>query len=474
MHHHAPRRRLHLTVLAAVAAVALFAVPGQALAGPVILGGDDLTSHGSHDGTSNVQGWKYMEVALGNISSQVTRANDNSIAALGSSSGGGGAGEAIGSAAAPNGLPVTYYEGAAAIQGFFDALKSGAAGPRIIWIAGDDASNDLSDPGPCEDSDPSTTTEGEAFVANASVLDAFVSQGGGLLSHGVCYPWLSALLPGLTDMEGGDSGDLYRTSDGIASFPNVSNDDFNAGPWHNHFEGNFGGLRVLVRSNTINDSTGTDAAVFLGGSNVTFQPGAPPSPTLCVRREVSLVRADIVGRRVVLKGLVAPRFKGGRVTIRANYKAVKGGKRTTTVTANSAGEFTARVRRPKRRFLRRARFRAQVESFRSPALKIPQSLRSTSAKVVGGQVEVRGRVKRTVLGRRNPVVVKRLHCGRYRTVGEARPNRRGDYVVRFAVPPGEEVAIFRAEALVRERRGSSRYIRQYARGISLTLTDQTG
>src|SRR5687768_3040626 len=116
---HTFHRRRHLSALAAVAAIVFFAVPAQALAGPVILGGDDLTSHGSHDGTSNVEGWKYMEVALGNISSQVTRSNDNSIAALGSAEGGGGAGAAIASAAAPNGLPVTYYEGAAAIQGFF-------------------------------------------------------------------------------------------------------------------------------------------------------------------------------------------------------------------------------------------------------------------------------------------------------------------------------------------------------------------
>lgn len=472
----APRWRLHLSALV-VTAIAFFAVSGQAFAGPVILGGDDLTSHGSHDGTSNVQGWKYMEVALGNIGSQVTRSNDNSIAALGSASGGGGAGEAIGSAATPNGMPVTYYEGAAAIQGFFNALVSGAAKPRIIWIAGDDASNDLSDPDPCEDSDASNTTEGEALKANASLIDAFVSQGGGLMSHGVCYPWLSALLPGVTAVDASGSDDLYRTSDGIASFPSVSNADFNAGPWHNHFQGNFGGLKVLVRSSAVNDSTGTDAAVFLGGANVNFQPKPPPVVTQsCVRREVSLVRADVRGRNVVLNGLVAPRFAGDQVTIHANYKPgkAKTSRKVATVRSNSAGEFTATVRRPKRKFTKRARFRAQVATFRSVALKIPQALRSTSVKVVSGQIEVRGRVKRTLLGRRNPVTVKLLRCGRYRTVGQARPDRKGRYVVRFTVLPGQEAAIFRAEALVRERRRSSRYIRQYARGLRLTLTNETG
>ena len=53
-------------------------------------------------------------------------------------------------------------------------------------------------------------------------------------------------------------------------------------------------------------------------------------------------------------------------------------------------------------------------------------------------LELRGQVERTLLGKRNAVVIKRILCGKYTTVGQARPNRRGAYVVRFpaAAEPG--------------------------------------
>jgi uncharacterized repeat protein (TIGR01451 family) len=268
------RESFRYLVVVALAVAGLAVVPGQALAGPIILGGDDLTDHGSNNGTANQEGWLYMEKALGNMSSNVSRPNDNSIAALGSSAAGGGAGNAIAKAAAPNGLTVTYYEGTAAINGFFSALAAGTVKPKIIWVAGDEASNDLSDPDGCSDSDPATTTEGEALAANAAAIENFVSSGGGLMSHGTCYPWVQALVPGLvvkTDNTGG-TGDIALTPDGNAAFPGVTDAHVGAGPWHNYFEGNFGGLRVLARSKTVRDANGNLAAVFLGGGQVSFTP----------------------------------------------------------------------------------------------------------------------------------------------------------------------------------------------------------
>jgi hypothetical protein len=271
-------------LIVAVALAGLAAMPGQALAGPIILGGDDLTDHGSNSGTANREGWLYMEKALGNMSAKVTRANDNSIAALGSSGATSGAGEAIAKAAAPNGLTVTYYEGAAAINGFFAALAAGSVRPKIIWVAGDEGSNDLASPDSCTDSDPATTTEGEALAANAPAIESFVSAGGGVMSHGTCYPWVQALVPGLvvkTDSTGG-TGDIALTPEGRSAFPGVSDSDIGAGPWHNYFEGNFGGLQVMARSKSIKDSKGNFAAVFLGGGQVTF---TPPDPDLVAARK---------------------------------------------------------------------------------------------------------------------------------------------------------------------------------------------
>ena len=56
------------------------------------------------------------------------------------------------------------------------------------------------------------------------------------------------------------------------------------------------------------------------------------------------------------------------------------------------------------------------------ARKLAQSLASSSVRRAGGQIELRGKVKRALLGKRNPVVVKRVVCGRYQTVGRAKPD----------------------------------------------------
>ena len=274
-----PRLRITATLTGVLAVLAITAPAAGAVGGPVILGGDDLTSHGQTDATGNSQqGWLYMERAVGNIKAQVGRANDNSIAAFGSEArdvingSGGDAGMAIRNAANKNGMTVQYFNSPAEINAGFAAIQNGSYGPAIVWIAGDDASNDLGSgtDGGCEDSDPNHQTEGEAVAANAQVINSFVNSGGGLFSHGVCYTWLSALLPNLSTVEGGNSGDLYRTPEGVAQFPGVTDEDFNAGPWHNFFQGDFGGLNVLVRSNRLDDASGNDAAVVIGGGQVSL------------------------------------------------------------------------------------------------------------------------------------------------------------------------------------------------------------
>jgi hypothetical protein len=198
----------------------------------------------------------------------------------------------------------------------------------------------------------------------------------------------------------------------------------------------------------------------------------------CVRRPISLVRADVRGRNVVLTGLVAPAYVGQSIRILANSSGAKKGAltRLATVKSRPDGQFTATVKRPARKRFARARYQAQVGQFRSPALKLPQSLTSSSVKQVGAQIQVRGHIKRSLLGRRNPVVVKRLVCGRYRSVGQAKPDRKGNYVVRFSVPANVTVALFRAEGRVlnKARGRGKHYVKQYARAISITLTNQTG
>lgn len=258
----------------AVAAVAMIAAGimttgseatrAGALGGPVIIGGDDLTDHGGIDGSGNVvQGWLYIKNALASMQPNVGR-GDGSIAALGSAADvetSFGAGAALTAASSELGISVTFYNGDTAINQFFADL-GGSANPSIIWIAGNGAGNDLAD-GPGD--------EAAALTANATAIANFVASGGGLMSHGSEFGWLSALLPGVTAVCCGSSGDLYFTPEGSAALGSLTVGDINAGPWHNSFEGNFGGLNVLVRSNVIDDAGGQDAAVILGGAQVTFE-----------------------------------------------------------------------------------------------------------------------------------------------------------------------------------------------------------
>ncbi len=267
------------TVLVAVLTIgaALVTAPGVT-AGPVILGGDDLTQHGSVDGTGNPQeGWLYISKAIGNLSSNVTRSNDNTIAAIGSAPSMEttfDAGAAIGEAAQENGLGINYYDGDAAIDAFFAQLEAGTARPKIVWLAGEGAANDYTESGACGGS------EDQAVTKNASRLDSFVTQGGGLMAHGTCYGFLAALLPGSSTVLKESENDLVLTPKGLSAFPGLTNGDIN-GPWHNYFEGNFGGLNVLARSTTVKDAKGNDAAVIIGGgptASITPPPPPPPPP----------------------------------------------------------------------------------------------------------------------------------------------------------------------------------------------------
>ena len=262
--------------------------PGAAAAGatggPVILGGDDLHDHGRFNATTNQNedGWLYLQRALENVLPSVTRAgSDGSIAAIGaadttstSADAGGAIKHAALLASKPGGgvgIPVTFHEGAPAIAAFFAALRAGTTHPSIIWIAGTGATNSLS------------SAESTALAAEATSIGDFVNTGGGLISHGVEYGWLGGLLPGVTIAGTGSSGDLVLTPEGISAFPGITNTNINAGPWHGHFEGDIGDLEVLVSSTQVDDSTGGDARVIIGGAAVTLPGSIALDPATATR-----------------------------------------------------------------------------------------------------------------------------------------------------------------------------------------------
>ena len=120
-------------LLRTVVAAALTASFLGASAGPVILGGDDLSEHGSRNGVgSNLEGWLHIEKAVSNILTGVTRAGvmNYDVVALGAAANpaftASNAGGAIGSAADVLGKTVLYVDGAAAISQFFVDLGLGS------------------------------------------------------------------------------------------------------------------------------------------------------------------------------------------------------------------------------------------------------------------------------------------------------------------------------------------------------------
>lgn len=271
---------------------------GAGRSGPMVIGGDDLTDHGSRGEKGEpLDGWLYIQRSLEFILPQVTRqGTDGGIAALGSSASGAAccdAGAAISAAASAAGIPVTFYNGTAGIAAFFEDLASGEANPSIIWTAGTDAFNDL------------TAAEGQVLTDNATLIAGFVNSGGGLMAHGTtatAFGWLGVALPGLSVVQSGADAGLALTAAGQAALGDLSNAQVNSGPWHNHFEGNFGGLQILVASTTVDDAGGRPAAVVIGGRNVV----RTATVTLGPVRAINAGGTEHVVRATVLDVLGAP------------------------------------------------------------------------------------------------------------------------------------------------------------------------
>jgi len=243
-----------------------------AFAGPVIIGGDDLTDHGnSNPRGTNFGGWTYIQNALDNLIRDQTRPgpHTNEILVIGSAFSTRtteDAGAAFGSAAIALGLSdttdVRYCDGPIAIQKCFDDVVSGAENPKVLIIAGTDSRNDI------------FSSEGRVITANAQVISDFVTSGGGLLAHGFgsnAYGWLSALLPGINFPDGCTSSNAQLTAAGVAAFPLVSNSDIQTGPCHNHFTGDFGGLKILALDGLRNEEFPNGRPMILGFSAGTIE-----------------------------------------------------------------------------------------------------------------------------------------------------------------------------------------------------------
>lgn len=320
-------------LLLALALVLTFAVAPASAAratgstGPIQLGGDDANDHGSsewvdHDSdpatddvVATVDGWKYILLSLEKLVATELRSGvSNSIAVIGTDGSetyvttdlgytpnDGGASctdgnstdsycmmEVVkaeldrrnGATAAPT---VTYYETAAEVDAFFDGLAAGTTNVAVIYIPGDGGDNDLGDGATSADEvndDPANTTAMEqSLIDGASTIAAFNAAGGAVLSSGSdnYLSWLTVLLPSIT-IDTDRTNDLIgMTADGADLWVGLTDSDLNA-PWHNHFTGDLGALKVLGLG--WENWTDTDADNMIDAGEATEYKWAGPDSTM--------------------------------------------------------------------------------------------------------------------------------------------------------------------------------------------------
>ena len=240
--------------------------------GPVILDGTDSGYHGQVDSSGTISGqWIYTQKAYENLINGVSQtyasSSNGRIAVIGaaeasfkptSNNCGAAAYWAAQNMASP--VPVDFYEGATAINSFFDDVQGGTTKPLLIHLVdGICSTNRMS------------ASELNAVNNRANDIAIHVNRGGALLSNtgahisgAVNYGWLTTLFPDLTATQSGCSGSsLQLTADGISAFPSLTNSDM-SGAWHNCFTSTSTPFPLDVLA------TQNGHAVVIGGAAVTL------------------------------------------------------------------------------------------------------------------------------------------------------------------------------------------------------------
>ena len=242
------RRMLRSLGLGAFALSLAIAGGSPAFAG-FILAGTDSDDHGFASGGANQDGWLFMQRALENLAPGVTNGN-KVVTILGSSS------SALTAAQSAFNLSTLVGSGwtlqTVTTGNLATFFGSGISSSGILMM--DSGTN------------VGGGVDGSVFVPYAATINTFVGNGGGLLSQGNGYDWVTALLPSLTvtDVGGGGIGNpITLTAAGNAAFPGLTNADLSTGPWHNYFT-NTGTLPIL---GTSPDAAGVTRAIILGSAS---------------------------------------------------------------------------------------------------------------------------------------------------------------------------------------------------------------
>ena len=226
-----------------------------------IFAGTDSDDHGFASGGANQDGWLFMQRAIENLGAGVTNGN-KVVTILGSSS------TALTAATSAFNLSTLVGSGwtlqtvtTANLATFFG---SGISNSGILMM--DSGTN------------VGGGVDGSVFVPYAATINTFLGNGGGLLSQGNGYDWVTALGLGLTVTDvggGGISSPITLTAAGNAAFPGLTNADLSTGPWHNYFT-NTGALPVL---GTASDGATTRALILGSAAGSVTDPTNPvPEP----------------------------------------------------------------------------------------------------------------------------------------------------------------------------------------------------
>ncbi|MFN8545350.1 MAG: hypothetical protein U0807_14235 [Candidatus Binatia bacterium] len=246
------------------------------LGGPVLIGGDDADDHGSTSAGTNYSGWFYIQRGFDLIGTNVGNGNTKAVC-LGCN------GPAYTGSSAPGGFQ----------YGFDGSTLPGLGWTRVTLTTASDITDFFSGAGvvnvnntgiiylPTDENNVSGGISAAQIAivdANASLLNTFVQNGGGLFTHDETYitggfGWLTTLLPGIIRHDPSEQScndvSLAVTLDGVAALPGLTDPiASSATPWHSWFSGNFGGLDVLVTGPC---SAGAQAVVLGGGQVVISQ-----------------------------------------------------------------------------------------------------------------------------------------------------------------------------------------------------------
>jgi hypothetical protein len=181
--------------------------------------------------------------------------------------------------------------------------------------------------------------------------------------------------------------------------------------------------------------------------------GAPPPPVIrgssidlgdCPVGELTLLNVRRLGTRVLLTGLAERTLAGAPVNI------VEGGVVVARTTIRPDGTIRVRVAIPQLRGGRVLRYQAQLGALRSRNVRLRRRMITTSARLQGGKIVLKGRVTGARRHGTRPLVrlfARPRGCGTKRTqIGRARLHRDGTFRVSGKPLPGVAVAVYQARS----------------------------